>query len=334
MSQKICVVGAGLAAVAAARSLAGRGHSVTLFEKSRGFGGRLATRRFDGLHFDHGAAFFTVRDASFREALAPLVSAGEVVPWTERLHRWDGLSLSGDALTRTERRWAAGEGMASVARRLAEGLDVRLEAKVTQARPRASGGWSLDIEGSGPPGVEEADILVVAIPAPQALALFGPGLLTAHVRTELERVAFDPCLTLLATFDVPLPPWRGIVSSAGPVQWVGSESSKRPQSPVGLTIQGSGDWSRQHYESSDETVKDALIGALAAMAGAEFAVPVAWQVKRWRYARPVQLATAHALLEERPPVVFCGDWAVAPRAEGAWMSGVAAADRLVYGGFA
>ena len=43
----------------------GQGWAVTVFDKGRGPGGRLATRRADDLRFDHGAQYFTARDPRF-----------------------------------------------------------------------------------------------------------------------------------------------------------------------------------------------------------------------------------------------------------------------------
>ena len=61
----VAVVGGGMAGVVCARTLVQAGHRVTLFEKSREFGGRMATRRTEFGGFDHGAQYFTVRDARF-----------------------------------------------------------------------------------------------------------------------------------------------------------------------------------------------------------------------------------------------------------------------------
>jgi phytoene dehydrogenase-like protein len=54
---RIAVVGAGIAGLACARTVAASGLSCTVFEKSRGTGGRAATRRHNGHRFDHGAPF-------------------------------------------------------------------------------------------------------------------------------------------------------------------------------------------------------------------------------------------------------------------------------------
>ncbi len=80
---RVAVVGAGLSGLTLAARL--RAHAdVTVFEKSRGYGGRLATRRAAPFAFDHGAQFFTARTTAFREFLAPLIEAGVVDTWLAR----------------------------------------------------------------------------------------------------------------------------------------------------------------------------------------------------------------------------------------------------------
>ena len=55
MADRIGIVGAGICGLAAAAELAAAGREVAVFDKSRGIGGRLATRRVDAMSFDHGA---------------------------------------------------------------------------------------------------------------------------------------------------------------------------------------------------------------------------------------------------------------------------------------
>jgi predicted NAD/FAD-dependent oxidoreductase len=57
---RIAVIGAGIAGLACAREIARADVAVTVFEKARGLGGRLATRRDGNLAFDHGAQYLTV----------------------------------------------------------------------------------------------------------------------------------------------------------------------------------------------------------------------------------------------------------------------------------
>jgi renalase len=332
MGSRVAIVGAGLSGVTAGRLLQERGHDVAIFEKSPGFGGRLATRRLDGGRVDHGAAFFTARTPAFLELMGAAIREGGLNPWAERLHRWDGRAVRADPLTEVQRRWAAPEGFASWVAKLCAGLKVHRDVRVRGAVAQG-GGWRLNVTGPAGDAVHEAEVLVVAIPAPQVLPLFEEGALEPAVVAELRRVEFEPCLALLVEAGGAPPEWRGLVGETGPLQWAGLESSKRAADRTLLTLHGAGGWSRDWYDRPDEEVAEALLDALRAVMGRSLAVD-RWQLKRWRYARPVRLATAHALLSERPPVVFCGDWAVAPRVEGAFLSGVAASERLIFGGWA
>ena len=55
-TERIAVIGSGIAGLACARRLSDAGYAPILFDKGRGIGGRLATRRTpDGRQFDHGA---------------------------------------------------------------------------------------------------------------------------------------------------------------------------------------------------------------------------------------------------------------------------------------
>ena len=80
------VVGAGLAGLIAARTLVAEGHSVTVVDKGRSVGGRLATRRIAGATVDHGAQFFTVRDPEFADIVSRWVDADVVHEWLSLIH--------------------------------------------------------------------------------------------------------------------------------------------------------------------------------------------------------------------------------------------------------
>ncbi len=83
MTRRWAVIGGGMAGLAAARRLVGAGCEVRLVDKSRGVGGRMATRRAEGHQFDHGAQFFTARGDGFSREVEALVAAGGVAGWGE-----------------------------------------------------------------------------------------------------------------------------------------------------------------------------------------------------------------------------------------------------------
>ena len=108
------IIGAGLSGLMAARSLHDAGVEVTVIDKGRGVGGRLATRRIGDARFDHGAQFFTVRSDEFRSHVDGWLAAGVVREWCRGFGENDG-----------HPRYVGAGGMTSLAKHLASGLDVR-----------------------------------------------------------------------------------------------------------------------------------------------------------------------------------------------------------------
>ena len=82
---RVAIVGAGMSGLSAASILAAEGLDVQIFEKSRGCGGRMATRRSSGFEIDHGAQYFTVREDSFRNAVNDWLDLGIAAPWEGRI---------------------------------------------------------------------------------------------------------------------------------------------------------------------------------------------------------------------------------------------------------
>ena len=78
----IAIIGTGIAGLSAAQALHAAGHSVQLFDKSRGSGGRMASKRSDAGALDLGAQYFTARDRRFVEVVQQWQARGWVAEWT------------------------------------------------------------------------------------------------------------------------------------------------------------------------------------------------------------------------------------------------------------
>ena len=113
------IVGAGISGLIAARRLAGAGLSTIVFDKGRSVGGRLATRRIGRARLDHGAQFMTARSDVFSAQLADWRQRGLATIWCHGFESDDG-----------HPRWIGVNGMNSLAKDLAEGIDVRVDHRV------------------------------------------------------------------------------------------------------------------------------------------------------------------------------------------------------------
>ena len=138
---RIAVVGAGIAGLTLARGLI-RDHDVTVYEKSRGPGGRMATRYADRFEFDHGAQFFTARSRAFREWIAPLIRDGLVASWQARYAEISGTTVTAHSRWGTdEPRYVGVPRMNVIGKTLAAGIDVQYGLRVG-CLDRADGSWT------------------------------------------------------------------------------------------------------------------------------------------------------------------------------------------------
>ena len=329
---RVAVIGAGMAGIACARTLMQAGHAVQVFEKSRGAGGRMATRRTEFGSFDHGTQYFTVRDARFAQALA--TAPGQVAPW--RANTVQVLDASGRVVAadrpQTEEHWVATPGMNALLRRWAEPAQLHTETLVTQIQPDRlqPARWQLHTEGPGAPSQVHAgfDAVLLALPSVQAQTLLRTSGLLPRVQAQLDGVQVAPCWTLMLAFPQAVqgsafgPHWQAARSAHHRISWLTRESSKPGRETIERwTVQASPEWSQRHLEDDAERVKAKLLRAFTEVTGIRAEPPHA-QVHRWRYAQTLKPLGHSHLWEARQRIGLCGDWCIGRRVEDAFVSGL------------
>ena len=300
---QIAIVGAGMAGLSCATRLAALGHDVALFDKGRGPGGRMATRRVEAdgtmLRFDHGAQYFTARDPRFVEQVARWEREGVVA-------RWD---VAG------EDAWVGTPAMNAPIKAMAGRHDVQFGTRIEQLL-RDGDGWQLD--GEGAPD-RRFDAVVVALPAEQA----GP-LLQQHASAMgnlADATRSDPCWTVMAAFEQRLPSEQDTIRHHGAIGWAARNNAKPGRGSAECwVVQASPDWSRTHLEDEATAVETALLDQLADAIGAPLPPRLAISAHRWRFARS-GAAGEEALWDAQQRIGVCGDWLIGPRVEAAYLSG-------------
>lgn len=310
------IVGAGMAGITAARVLQNQGWRVQIADKGRNVGGRMATRRQGQLVFDHGAQFFTTRSPEFRREVAQWAAEGWVAPWF------------GDP---GHQRYRSTNGMNGLAARLARPLDIQRGVTVREIAP-ARGAWAAWSDQQEP---FYADAVIVTAPVPQAVLILHR-LLTPEIQTELAAVSYDPCLALLVPLThasgVPDPGYiRCDRDAAGPLAVISDNTKKGiSDGPAAVTIHSTAEFARAHWDTAPEATAALMLEAARPYLGSE--PPAAgWQLHRWRYSQPVTpFPDACRVLEPGlAPLVLAGDAFGGPRVEGAYLSGLAAARRIL-----
>jgi len=318
---QIAVIGAGMAGLACAQELERGGADVIVYEKSRGLGGRMATRRQNGLRFDHGAQYVTARSRPFTKYIETAKRSGNAIPWKP--------SIAEDQrhLDAPFEEWLVGHsGMSSLLRPMAQRLRVKTGTRVHEIT-RSRDGWLLETDA----GRERQtfDAVAVAVPAPQALTL-----LTAHSHTfrRLTMARMTPCWSVMVRFDSPPPAGADVHRwTGGPIAWAACDSTKpgRQGNAHAWVLHGAPSWSQAHLEADAQEAARLLLREFSIALGQPVPAPAFLSAHRWRYAQVGQPLELPCVIDEDTAAGACGDWCIAPRVEGAFESGRSLARALI-----
>jgi len=313
---RVAIVGAGLTGLVAANELRAAGVEVTVVDKGRSPGGRLATRRIAGARLDHGAQFFTVRTPAFKRRVDGWIDAGLVRLWATGFGDDDG-----------HPRYIATDGMNSLAKALAAGLDVECSTMAFAVRPTEGGSphrWTVVVDdGTARP----ADAVIVTTPLPQAFAL----LVDAGIQLDDGplRTQYDRTIGLLVVLDTPgaVPPPGGVQQPDDTFAFIGDNRAKGVSDVPAITFHATAEWSEAHWDDSLDQLAGELESAARPWLGG--ANVVERQVKKWRFATPQTIWPDPCWRGADGTIVLAGDAFAGPRVEGAHNSGLAAAHALL-----
>lgn len=312
----VVVLGAGLSGLVAARTLVEAGCDVTVVDKGRGVGGRLATRRIGDATLDHGAQFFTVRGDDFRQVVDAAIDDGVVAEWCQ------GFGDVPDGYPR----YFCPAGMTSLAKWLARDLDVRVGTEAHLVRTNADG---VHVVGEDDKTLINSDHAVVTAPIPQMLTLFDRGgLKLGHdVAHALKTVDYFATLALLVVCEggAPISATGGRQYETGPFTFVADNQQKGVSKLRALTFHAEHDYSRARFDDdSDEVHAELRAQAEPWLEGAHI---IETQLKKWRYAGPVTPLPDRTMIvtSQSATIALAGDAFGGPKVEGAFNSGRAAA---------
>ena len=316
----VAVIGAGLAGVSCAIALQRAGFEVSMFDKGRGPGGRMSTRRGDDWQCDHGAQYFTARDPRFRAEVARWNEAGVAARWDAQVAAFD----AGGAVSPCEptERFVGTPRMSAPAAWLAASLALH-SGKLISALRRDQAGWRLHVQG-GAPLARHYDAVVLALPAPQAEPLLHD---VAPLQALAGEAKMESCWAMMLQYASPLAlGFEAAFVNRGPLRWVARDSSKPGRAgSESWIVHASAEWSDAHLELDADCIAAHLLPAFAAL-GAP--APERWSAHRWRYAKAEQVRNEQCIWVDGQALGLCGDWLNGGTVEAAWLSGLALAQRI------
>lgn len=304
----------------AGRILARAGHEVTVFEKSRGYGGRMATRyagKENSSKMDHGLSYFGVKSNEFREFTAELLDQGLIQTWGDNFAAYDGEKFLESAPNQSsEALYTSTGGMNKIGKYLARWVDIRTETKVggltyfgTNRSKKRS--WMMNLTSSN---TFEADAVIIALPAPQAYGIISSTIdetNTLKIVRQIDEVSYQPAFSLMAGYgSEEAPDWEGVICRNSPLEFISNESLKRDTQETSFVLQTSGGFTKEYRDSDEDTISKKMLGEFAEIAGGWAASPEWQQLHFWRYSRAQKVINSPylELEDEDAPLALTGDY--------------------------
>ncbi len=325
----VLIIGAGLSGLTAAHKVSERGLSVTLVDKGRSVGGRLATRRIGEGLADHGAQFFTVRSNDFQRSADKWLAEDIIYVWANGFSDGDRTAEQFDG----HPRYATKGGMNALAKYLAKQLEGKAafhtDVKISNVAQTSDGWQAQDDKG----GLYSAKALLMTPPTPQSLTLLGDvrNQLNPQDREALERIAYVPCVAGLFRVEgeVNLPEPGALQRPDAVLSWIADNQRKgiSPQARI-ITVHSSGSISQTLWDQPEPEALNFIRKEFEPYLANGSSIVEA-ELKRWRYSQPTILHPERYLMAQGlAPLAFAGDGFGEARVEGAFLSGLAAGEAL------
>ena len=305
----IAIIGAGMSGMICARNLKDAGYEPIVFEKSRGVGGRMATRRTnEGLQFDHGAQYITAKNKHFQSFIDRAASEGYAAHWEV-----DGKNT-----------FVGSPSMNSMLGSVTKDISLKLNQEIKTV-DKVENGWALISENQK----QIFDIVILALPAPQIINLIGRNNSLSQIICD---IVMAPCLTLMAAFTpdeaTPFITRREVNDD---VAWIAQDSAK-PQRSREITcwvVQAGDDWSRRYLEYDKDEIARILTSMLCERLGISARGLLYSSAHRWRYSKVIVPLGRPYISDDSATLYLGGDWATGARVEAAWESGTAIASDIL-----
>jgi predicted NAD/FAD-dependent oxidoreductase len=319
---KVAIIGAGLAGLTTANQLSAFGIDITVFEKSRGVGGRLANKRLSWGNIDIGAQYFTARDLRFQNQVASWIEDNTVEKWefTPLTVKSNEVAVSPDKTFR----FVGSPKMNTVAHSIKNKVAIKFESHVENILP-FNNQWEIIFKDQNRKR-QIFDWIIVSAPAEQAKIL----LKNTSIAPLIPEKVHEPCWALaLATKGKVERSVNGIFGD-DIVSWVSRLNSK----PNRQFSEEFDDYWMLHFSSRWSTLNDKNTNLDIGQIGLDWLnknlspylsdpLSAVYEYKHyWRYARVSKQYkdTLNLLVDSEQKVAAIGDWLFGGRVEGAYLS--------------
>jgi len=326
--KKVAIIGAGIAGLTLGKKM----HNATqldIYEKSRGVGGRLATRYIGEFEFDHGTQFFTAKHDKFKKFIQPLVAAKIIEPWNARFAELYGSRV---ANTRTwgiaKEHYVGVSRMNMIGKFFASGLPIHNQVEISEVKfNKSRNKW--DLRCSQDKEYTEYDWLIFTAPAEQTFKLLPEYI---SFKQYIAATKMSGCYTIMLGLNhLPDINFDAAVIKESSLSWIARNSSKPGRKTNHcLLAQARNSWADKQIARNVaiEEVEETLHKELKKIIRSDLSIACKG-IHRWRYANIAKQAISNKFyLDTEHKIAACGDWCIQGRVESAFHSADALADRL------
>ncbi len=320
--KKIGIIGAGISGLTLGLKLKEKGFEVELFDKGNSVGGRASSRRTQWGYLDHGAQFITIRDPEFKDFLETHLPENCLVPWNVNFAHLENHLLIPE--NQKDLRYIPCQSMNTLSKYLALELSVQTQVKIIQLLPQEY--WILKDEKNNSYG--PFDLVVLTAPPAQTAQLIENH---SELAQQIAKIQMWPCWTLMIITDNEIQfPFGGIKCEHPVLGWIGLNHTKPERGKLtSITVQANWQWSAENLEKDTDVIGDILQLETEQILKTNLSPTNYRKVHLWRYAAPVNRAPQSYFLDPLNHLAICGDWCVAGRIEGAFLSAHELAQNLI-----
>ena len=321
---RIAIVGAGISSIAIAQNLK-KIAAVSIFEKSRGVGGRMALRRSPPYEFDHGAQFFTAKGINFKNFIKPLIKKNIIKRWDARFAEFiDNKILRIITWNAEYPHYVGAPGMNSIAQYLSKELNIKLNTKVNKI-VRNTNNWELFDNNSNNLG--RFDWVISTAPPIQSAEIL-PTYFKYH--NDLLTRKMVGCFSLMLGFKKPISLlWDSALIRDADISWISINNSKpdRKQS-FSMLINSTNAWAEDHLSDDPQSIITYLNNETSRIIGQDTSIAEHIDLQAWRYANISRQTKSDLLIDYDNRLASCGDWLTHGRVENAFEAGLMMAQKI------
>lgn len=312
--EKIAIIGAGISGLSLAYMLNDKA-KITIFEKSRGMGGRMSTRRAEPYFFDHGAQYFTIRTKEFKDFTQKFIDNSILQKWDACYAKFDGVKMIYKKnWLDDEERYVATPSMNSFSKFLAKNLNILLNTKITCLKKHKEK-WQIYDDNNNL--YENFDWVVSSIPSVQALDILPS---TFKYYSQIESIRMQPLYSIMLGFKDKLNiEFDAAHITNSDLSWIAVNSSKPDRGDIyTLILNSSYQYATENLDN--EKAMKHLFWEAQKILNLDLAIAEYKSIHYWKYANNEINNQLPSLIDFNQNIALCGDWSEGGRVEGAFIS--------------